>query len=418
MEKNIKNILIVGQGATASALAKKLKEYEGVEKIYITTINNIESEKLNTVDLREDDCTGLLKFALEQEIDLTIPISEKALKADIVAFFMSNGQNIFGPTKQACNIATNKAAGKKFIYKMRAQTSRFGIFDKVQAAEDFLSNLTFPVTIKTCEYSNTLDGRLVCPTVSLAKKFLADLGTKNCTDILVEEFTYGKDFTLYFITDGYSAVELASVANYKFTQDGDGGILTDGIGCYSPNNNVSSIVVNRVKNIVNNTLSALEKKGTPYTGILGVEGVLTGEDKFYINEFKPFLQEHDAHAVLNLVEDNLLKIFKACVDGFFADEYEEIKTNNYTSISAMVLARQNNKIIEDFDGVENFEDVDFVNITKTTDGKYLTTKGAIFTLTRIAATLNRAKEYLYEDLAQIKFSGIKYRSDIGGKSDY
>ena len=37
------------------------------------------------------------------------------------------------------------------------------------------------------------------------------------------------------------------------------------------------------------------------------------------------------------------------------------------------------------------------------------TKGAVFSLTRSASTLSRAKKYLYEDLEQITFDGIKYR---------
>lgn len=411
-EDEKKNILIIGHSAAASALAKKLRNTAQVGELYIAGGNGMESDDYNLVDIREDNLTGLLKFALEAEIDLTIPVSEKTLRADVVSFFQSNGQNIFGPSKEACNIALNNGAGKKFLYKIHAQTSKFGIFDKIQQAEDFLKNANYPVTIKCREYSDITKDRLVCPTISLASEYLSTLFAKNETDILIEEFTFGKSFTVYFITDGYSAIPLTSVANYKFTQEGDGGILTNGIGCFAPDYRISEVVIQRVENIVRNTLVSLEKKGEPYVGILGVECILTGEDKFFVSEFKPFLQEHDAAAVLNICEDNLFEIFTACVNGLFADEYVTIKTNQLSSVSATVLSRHPEKIIKGLSKIDDIKNVDFINIKGAGNNICTTNKGAVFTLTRSASTLSRAKEYLYDDLSQIDFDGIKYRKDI------
>ncbi len=407
------NVLIIGKGAAAEALARKLYKAQDIGKVFIAPGGNIKSETFEYVDLREDDLTGLLKFVLENEVCLTIPVSEKALKADVVSFFQDNGQAIFGPSQDSCNFVLNKASGKKFLYKIHAQTSKFGIFDKLSMAEDWLKTAAFPVTIKCSEYTN-LDDRLVCPTMSLAREFLDVLFSKGETSVLVEEFTFGHNFTVYYITDGYSAVPITAVGNYKFTHDGDGGILTNGTGCYAPDYKVSQIVISRLDNVVRNTLVSLDKKGTPYMGILGVECVLTGEDKFYVNEFKPFLQDYDAAAILNLVDDDLIEIFKACIDGLFADEYDEIKLNNFSSIAAVVLSRQVNKRIAGMDNIDDLENVLFINTKKTQNGEYLTGKGQEFVLTRSASTFTRAKSYLYEDLEQINFDGIRYRKDILG----
>ena len=134
----------------------------------------------------------MLKFALENDIDLTIPVTDKAIKPILFHFFQSNGQNIFGSSADAANFALNKIAGKRFLYKIHAQTSKFGIFDKLQPAEDYLKSANFPVTIKCGEVSKLAEDRLVCPTVSLAREFLSVLFSKNETDILVEEFAHGK----------------------------------------------------------------------------------------------------------------------------------------------------------------------------------------------------------------------------------
>ena len=83
MSNEKKNILLVGQGAVVSALAKKLKSYDGVGEIYAAPGNCIESDIFKNIDIREDDLTGLLKFALENDIDLTIPVTDKAIKTGI-----------------------------------------------------------------------------------------------------------------------------------------------------------------------------------------------------------------------------------------------------------------------------------------------------------------------------------------------
>lgn len=412
MENYKQNILIVGKGGASSALAKKLSKADNVDKIYIAPGDGLGGEVYTSVDLREDDLTGLLKFVLENEVKLTVPVSELALKSDIVSFFLSNGQNIFGPTKSACSIALNKTIGKKFLYKIHAQTSKFGIFDKLQMAEDYLKTSNFPVTIK-CSEANSLGDRLVCPTIVTAREFLDGLFSKGETGVLVEDYAFGHNFTIYFVTDGYSALSLSTVANYKFTKDGDGGILTNGMGCFVPDYKISQVVVSRVENIVRNTLISLDKKGAPYIGIIGVDCTLTGEDKFYVNEFKSFLQDFDASAVLNTVDDDLVKIFNACIDGLFADEYENILSNGMASASAVVLSKFAGKQIKGLEFVDNIEDVDFIDVNKNQDGEYFTSGQKAFVVTCKASILARAKNNLYEDLAGISFEGLTYRKDIG-----
>lgn len=411
MNNGKKKILIVGSGAVSSALGTKLKQTSEVEEIFVAPSNGIESEEYTNVDLREDDLTGLLKFVLDNEIDLTIPVGEKSLKADIVSFFQDNGQNIFGPCAEACRIALNKSYGKKFLYKIYAQTSKFGVFDKVQLAEDWLRTANFPVLIRTKE-NNSHGDRLVCPTISLASEFLDNLFSKSETEILIEEFTFGHNFTVYFVTDGYSAVPVTAVSNYKFTTDGDGGFYTNGTGCFAPDYKVSEVVFSRLENVVKNVLTSLERKNSPYLGFLGVDCTLVDEDKFVVNEFKPFLQDYDAATVLNSVEDDLVRIFYACIEGLFADEYNEVKTNGFASVSAVVSSRQYNKVIKGLDMIDDIGNVDFIGCKKNLSGEYFTAKGECFVLTRTATTISRAKEYLYDDLNRIKFDGIKYRSDI------
>ena len=139
---------------------------------------------------------------------------------------------------------------------------------------------------------------------------------------------------------------------------------------------------------------------------------MTGEDKFYINEFKSFLQDFDAASVLNLLDENLIKLFTACIEGLFSDDYEQIKINDLSSVTAVVSSRSEGKYISGLELVDDIKNLGFINVKKGLDGKYITGQNEVFVLTRTASTLTRALNYLYEDLAQISFDGMKYRHDI------
>ena len=397
-------ILIVGGGAVASSLARHFQKYGYVEKVYATS--GI-SEFYESIDLREDDLTGLLMFALENDINLTVPVSEKALEADIVSFFQSNGQNIFGASKDSCDFMLNKILCKKFLYKIHASTPKFAMFNKISQIKDYLKNSSLPVIIRTAQNSTLEDEKMVCPTLKSASDFVDKLFLKGETDVLIEDYVFGYNFTAYYITDGYGATLLNTVTNHKFIE----GLFTDGAGCTCPDYRAGSVVLARIENVLSNILKNLDSRGCPYTGIIGIECVLTNEDNFVVTDIKPLLQNHDARAVLNLCEDDLIKIFTSCINGFFSDEYEKIKTNDYSSASVSIYSDLDGEEIE---GLNEPDDVDFINIKEKND-KYYSDYGMNFTITKTSGTVTRAKKYLCEELDGIKFKGMKYSKDICAK---
>lgn len=399
MKAGKQNILIIGDGAAAEALAKKLCSYDFVGKVFVASGNGIQSDCYENIDIREDDSTSLLKFVIENNVDLTIPISKNSLKSDIVSFFQANGQNIFGPDKKAALFTLNKITAKKFLYKLRAKTQKFGIFDKVQTAMEYLKTSNFPVVINSIE--NNL--QVVCPTLSIANKFLTEtINFYSETDILIQDYIYGHRFTVYYITDGYSAIPFSTVGENSFVGDDNirkGHNVIENYN-YTPDYKVSKEVISEINNVVKNLLKNLENKGYSYIGVLGAECVISNENELYITGFRPFFEDNDAGIILNSVEDNLIKIFNSCINGFFSDEYEGIKTNNLYSISAVFVSLQDAKVIK---GLENTDGCfDFINV-KYLQGNYYTSSGDVFTIYNCAKTLSLAKQKLEEDINIISF---------------
>lgn len=403
-----KKVLIVGNSAKEYALVKKFKNYDC--DIFVLSGNSAISELAECVDIREENVQEILEYVLENAIDLTIVTSEVAIKNNIAELFQTNNQLIFCPTAQSAQFALSRSAGKRFLYKLRIPTPRFGIFDKLPLAIDYLKNAPMPQVIRADENSNSAD-RLVCTTFAASKTFVEDLFNKDENKVVLEDYVYGHEFTIYVVTDGYSALHLATVANYKFAEDGDGGILTSGVGAYTPDYKISSDIENSVmQNVIERVLASLQRKETPYLGVLGIDCVLTTDGNFVTLDFKPFLSDHDAEAVLNLVDENLLTLFEACAVGSFADDYEKIDVSDNSSVSCVISSRKKGEIIKGLELVES--DITHFATTKNKYFEYETVEGKTLVLTKTAKTLSRARKHLYEDVELISFSGKKCRNDI------
>ena len=136
-----KKILIIGNGAKEYDLTKKLSEKH---EIYITPASDTLKEFAQTLDIREDSVAELLEFAMENGIDMTIPVSSAALNSNIVEVFNNNNQKIFAPDERASRIIFDKALAKKVLYKLRITTPKFGIFEKQNMVLDYIKNQKIP----------------------------------------------------------------------------------------------------------------------------------------------------------------------------------------------------------------------------------------------------------------------------------
>lgn len=413
MENEKKKVLIIGNSAKEHALAKVFAGYDFVEKVYALPGNDAMGEFCELVDLRCDDSSHILEFVMENAVDLTICTDEKAIKSDISSLFQENGQLIFAPSANSAFPMISKSAGKKLFYKLHIPTPRFGIFEKQQLALDYLKKSNYPVVIRKDEASKTAD-RQVCNTIQSASLFVEDIFLSGESKVLLEDFVCGHEFIYYVITDGYHFLPLTSCGNYKFMEDGSGGILTSGMGAFCPDYKLSFDIQQRIlREVVKPVISNLERRGTPYLGILGVEGVLTPDGGYSVLELKSFLSDHDAQAVLNLINENLYTLFEACAVGSFADDYEVIDVSDNSSVSCVLSSGKiAGAVIEGLELAEDDADINHFYTKRNEFFEYLTSGGRTLVVTKTSSTLTRARQLLYENVDVINFKGKKYRKDI------
>jgi phosphoribosylamine--glycine ligase len=420
MEENIintdtkKKILIVGNSAREYSIAKKLSKDEKIGEIFVAPGNVAMKEFATVVDIRENAPEELINFAMENSIDLTIASGENAIKSNIADIFQSNGKMIFAPTAESAQICTYKSAGKRFMYKNHVPCTRFGIFDKQNMASDYVKKSQMPIVVKTDEHQGE-KGTLVCQTEHIANDFIEDLYDSGETRVIIEDYVSGHEFSFYVVTDGYRAIPLGSVANYKYSLDGNGGLITPGMGAYTPDYKITKQIERKVlQQIIYPTLNALEKMQTPYVGIFGVDCILTGDERIYAIEFNSFMQDPDCESILEVLDENLYDIMEACAIGSFADDYEKIEIADKYAVSCVLSSgRKKDSIISGLDALDEETSVAHFNTQKNQYLEYLTNGGRTIVLTRSARTLSRALNALYEEVDLVKFDGKKFRKDIG-----
>ena len=318
-------ILIVGSGSKEYSLAKLVSQYEDTELVFVAPGNQAISEFANCIDIKADDVDELAEFAKANDIDLTVACSEKAILNDIAEKFNEAGLMIFAPVAEAARITSSKSVSKKFMYKTKIPTPRFGIFDRENMAIDFARKAKYPLVVKTDGHQHG-ENVFVCDTFVIAKRIIGDLFDEQNKKVIIEDFVPGQEFSYYVITDGYNAMPLSSVVPYKYVLEGNGGSVTSGLGAYAPFYMIDRALEGRIfKEIVYPALDELSKNGNQYVGILGVDIILDRNGNLNVIEFNPFLKEPDAQCILELLDENIAELMKAAVVGSLVDDYSEVK---------------------------------------------------------------------------------------------
>src|SRR5512147_1173946 len=97
-------ILVVGSGGREHALVWKIAQSPLVEKVYCAPGNPGTAQLAKNVDIAVDDLQGLLAFALEEGVGLTVVGPELPLSMGLVDLFEEHGLKVFGARKNAAII--------------------------------------------------------------------------------------------------------------------------------------------------------------------------------------------------------------------------------------------------------------------------------------------------------------------------
>ncbi len=414
------NVLVIGGGGREHALVWKIHRSKKVKNIYAAPGNPGIGKIATCVNILPTDINGLVRFAKEKNIDLTVVGPEVPLALGVVDEFNKNGLKIFGPTKGASRIESDKAFARNLLAQYGIPSPRFQIYDSTSQALKYLKTTNkFPVVIKAAglasgkgvfivsnknEYEKIVDEILV-------QHKLGEAGKR----IVVEEFLTGQECSVFALTDGLRVVYLPSAQDHKRLYDRNRGPNTGGMGAYSPYP-TSRLVTNVIQQvIILPTILVMHDKGIPYKGVLYAGLIITASGPKVL-EFNCRFGDPETQAMMPLIENDITDLFLAVVEGNFQDL--QIKQKNLWSICVVLVSAgypYDYKIGEEIQYKEQLDSntLLFHAGTKVEDGKLVTAGGRVLNVVCAADNLRFAKQKAYDEIKKIHFNGMFYRKDIG-----
>ena len=417
-------ILIVGSGGREHAIAWKLSKNSKVKKIYIAP-GNAGSEMLEKAEniILENDIHAYVRFAKENEIDLTFVGSEELLVKGIVDEFKKNDLKIFGPNKNAAILEGSKAYSKNFMKKYGIKTAIYEIFDNSEKAIKFLKEYKeFPVVIKASGLAAG-KGVIIAQNLKEAIKTVEDIMVNNKfgeagNQVVIEEFLNGVEASILSFTDSKVIVPLLSAKDHKKIGENETGLNTGGMGVISPNPYVTNTVFNEFKeNIMNPTLKGIQAEGMDFEGVIFF-GIMITEKGVYLLEYNMRLGDPETQAVLPLLENDLLELIESSFDKKLSEV--NIRWKELYSCCVVGVAEgypENYKKGDIITGLDNFDENNneliFIAGAKYENNQFLTNGGRVLNTVGIGTTPNEAREKAYNLLNKINFNGKYFRKDIG-----
>jgi len=201
-------VLVVGNGGREHAITWKVAQSPRVDRVFVAPGNAGTGQDGENVDLAVSDTAGLVKFAKQNDIGLTVIGPEVPLCAGIVDAFESEGLKVFGPDKSAAQLEGSKVFCKNVLRAADVPTADFQEFRDAASAERFINE----------RYSETPED---CPVVVKADGLAAGKGAIVCKtrddaleaiNMIARERQFGDAGNRMIIEDRMSGTEASILA--------------------------------------------------------------------------------------------------------------------------------------------------------------------------------------------------------------
>lgn len=416
-------ILVIGSGGREHAIIWKLKQSPKVTELYCAPGNAGIGQLAKCVAISAEDLNGLLTFALDNTIDLTVVGPEVPLTQGIVDLFTQHQLKIFGPNQLAAEIEGSKAFSKNLMHKYHIPTAKYGVFTNTAEAKAFLQQIGMPCVVKADGLAAG-KGVLICENEADAIQAIDNILVDNKfgsagSRVVIEEFLVGQEVSMLAFTDGKTIKPMVSAQDHKRIFDGDKGLNTGGMGAYSPapiyTAEIHEIVV---KEVLGATIQAMAAEGRPFSGVL-YAGLMLTNDGPKVLEYNARFGDPETQVIMPRLKTDLVDIILAILDQKLADIQIE-----WTEDAAVCVVLAAGGYPEKYDkgapitGLEKAgkEAIVFHAGTAEKDGTIVTNGGRVLGISALGSDIAAAIDNAYNAVKHIYFENMQYRSDIGQKA--
>lgn len=420
-------ILIVGSGGREHAVGWKVAQSPRAGELFFAPGNGGTAGLGTNVDIQANDIAGLLEFAKNNKIDLTLALPDEPLALGIVDTFQKVGFRIFGPTKSASQLEWSKAFSKNFMKKYNLPTAEFKTFTNYNDARAYVADMGAPIVVKVSSLALG-KGVVVAQSLEEANEALDNVFVKkvfgNDPEVVIEEFLTGPEVSVHAFSDGKNYAMFPIAQDHKTIGEGNTGPNTGGMGSVAPVQFVANELVKKIeKEIVASTFAGMRKDKSPFNGLL-FPGLMLTKNGPKILEYNARFGDPETQSFMRLLDTDIIDIFDACIDGTL--DTTQIKWKDCFACNIVLASGgypgsyEKGKVITGplpslpLGKGEEPDVVIFHAGTKLNEnGELVTNGGRVLGVSAVGDTLQEALDKAYKAIESIHFDGMYYRKDIG-----
>ncbi len=415
-------VLLIGSGGREHALAWKLAQSPKLTALFAAPGNPGIAEHAELLPLNVEDHAAVLNFCRENAIDLVVVGPEAPLVAGLADALRDADIVTFGPSAAAAQLEGSKGFTKDLCARYDIPTGAYQRFTNAEDAKAYTREQGAPIVIKA-------DGLAAGKGVTVAMELDEALAAiDDCfsgafgaagAEVVVEAFLDGEEASFFCLSDGRTALPLATAQDHKRVGDGDTGPNTGGMGAYSPAPVMTPDMVERtMKEIIEPTIRGMAESGHPFTGVFFAGLMITAKGPELI-EYNVRFGDPECQVLMMRLKSDLLPLLHAAATGALdqvsAEWSDDVALTVVMASNGYPAAYDKNTPIGALPDTAQDEKV-FHAGTALKDGQLVATGGRVLNVTASGRTVAEAQAKAYALVDRIEWPNGFCRRDIGWRA--
>lgn len=394
-------VLLVGGGGRESALARAMARH-GHDLFF--THDNPTFARLGHV-VRG---ASVVDVARGCAAELVVVGPEGPLAEGVVDQLAAAGIPAFGPSAAAARLEASKVFTKSLALRYGLPTAAAHV---LRRGDSFTPDRGWVVKLDGLAAGK---GVWVCDTAADTEAAItAAFAARPDAELLVEERLEGPELSVLGLCDGSRVVPLPAARDHKRRFDGDEGPNTGGMGAIAPVP-VNEAVLAECHDVLRRAVAGMANDGVPFVGVLYGGFMLTPSGPRLL-EFNVRFGDPECQAIMALWEDDPVRWFAGAARGALPEGAPRFRAG---AACCVVVAGEAypasgaNAPVEALPAESADLLVDHAGTTLR-GGELWATGGRVLGITGLGATPEAARSRAYAGVAEVRFAGAAWRSDIG-----